>query len=176
MAAEDSRSDHIEAGFPGGGAGLVGGLPASRTWDPIPCAEWVKLSAACEKVVAVPVRRWCVRSARRCAVEWCRASPPVASAPPATEWLRVRVAGSSRRVRVRAVRGISLAESLSEAPAASATIVGVAAIGSAIGTAGFGRRFETIERQWASFRATEVNETGIVRHSGVKSWLIMPHT
>ena len=55
IAAEDSRRRSTLA-LASRAASLAwsASLPASRTWEPIPCADWVNLSAACEKVVAVP--------------------------------------------------------------------------------------------------------------------------
>ena len=55
IAAEDSRRRSTLA-LASRAASLAwsASLPASRTWEPMPCADWVNLSAACEKVVAVP--------------------------------------------------------------------------------------------------------------------------
>src|SRR5207247_7843631 len=55
IAADDSRRRSTLA-LASRAASLAwsASLPASRTWEPMPCADWVNLSAACEKVVAVP--------------------------------------------------------------------------------------------------------------------------
>ena len=57
MAAEDSRKRSTVA-LASWAAALAwsASLPASRTWEPMPSAEWVNLSAACEKTVAVELR------------------------------------------------------------------------------------------------------------------------
>ena len=95
MAAEDfAQPVDIGAGFAGGGGGLIGELAASRTWEPMPSAERVNLSAACENVVAVD----CAALVRpvRASVRWrmVESVVAVASAPPATE----RAARSSWRI------------------------------------------------------------------------------
>jgi hypothetical protein len=111
---------------------------ASRTWVPIPRAEWVTLSATCEKIVAVD----CAALVRpvRASVRWrmVESVAAVASAPPATEL----AARSSCRIMAPSSSSsssrISLAESLCEASAATA---GAAAGGSTAGAAGCGERF-----------------------------------
>ena len=86
IAAEDSRRRSTLA-LASRAAALAwsASLLASRTCAPMPCAEWVNLSAACEKVVAVV----CAALVRpvRASVRWrmVESVAAVASAPPATE-------------------------------------------------------------------------------------------
>jgi len=141
MAADDSRKrPTLRLASSAAALASSASLLASRTWDPMPCAEWVKLSAAREKVVAVP---WAALVCPVSALVRCRmveSVAAVASAPSATEWAArsscLIMAPSSSSSSSR----ISLAESLSET-AMSAAIVGVAATGVAVGATGSGRRF-----------------------------------
>ena len=107
IAADDSRRRSTLA-LASRAASLAwsASLPASRTWEPIPCADWVNLSAACEKVVAVPCAAL-VRSVRA-SVRWrmVESVAAVASAPPATElaarssWRIIAPSSSSSSSRI----------------------------------------------------------------------------
>ena len=110
MAADDPRErPTLEAGLPGGGAlaSSASFLLASRTWDRCLARNgW--LSAACEKVVAVPSAAVPVRpvSALVRLSNGAESVVAVASAPSATEWGRAfELPDHGRPVRVRAVRG-----------------------------------------------------------------------
>ena len=89
-------------------------LPASRTCAPMPCAEWVNLSAACENVVAVV----CAAVVRpvKASVRWrmVESVAAVASAPPATEL----AARSSWRIMPPSSSSKSSRISLAESPSA----------------------------------------------------------
>jgi hypothetical protein len=137
IAAEDSRRRSTLARASCAAAlAASASLPASRTWAPIPCADWVNFSAALAKVVAVAcaaLLRPVSASVRSRMVARVLA---VASAPPATD----RAARSSRRIMApssssRSSR-ISLAESPSEAATGSAIAWAVRTAGSGAGCSG----------------------------------------
>ena len=120
IAAEDSlRRSTLRLASRAAALASSASLLASRTCDPMPCAEWVNLSAASEKVVAVD----CAALVRpvSASVRWRMvvSVAAVASAPPATElaarssWRIMAPSSSSSSSR------ISLAESLSGAWGAS---------------------------------------------------------
>ena len=115
-------------------------LPAFRTCEPMPSAEWVNLSAAREKVLAVDCAALeCPVSA---SVRWRIVAKvaAVASAPPATDpaarssWRIIAPSSSSRSSR------ISLAESASEGVETSGAAAAAGTAGSMAAT-GSGTRF-----------------------------------
>jgi hypothetical protein len=140
MAAEDSlRRSTLALASRAASLARSASLPASRTCAPMPCAEWVNLSAACENVVAVV----CAALVRpvRASVRWrmvdsvaAVASAPLATEPAARSSWRI-MAPSSGSSSSR----ISLAESLSGEAAARAALAGT--LGSTAGAAGSGTRF-----------------------------------
>ena len=141
IAADDSRRRSTLA-LASRAASLAwsASLPASRTWAPIPCADWVNLSAACEKVVAVP----CAALVRfvRASVRWrmVESVAAVASAPPATEL----AARSSWRIIAPSSSSSSSRIALAESPSVLTASVAAEACGtlaSAAGAAGSGTRF-----------------------------------
>ena len=142
IAAEDSRRRSTLA-LASRAASLAwsASVAASRTWAPIPCADWVNLSAACENVVAVlcAAAVWPVRASVRCRMVESVAA--VASAPPATElaarssWRIIAPSSSSSSSRMALAESAS-AETVSTAPAAA-----VRGCSGTAGNTGSGTRF-----------------------------------
>ncbi len=141
MAADDSRSlSTLALASRAAALAWSASLPASRTCEPMPSADWVNLSATCEKVVAVVCAAlvWPVSAS----VRWRMVErvAAVASAPPATElaarssWRIMPPSSSSSSSRM------ALAESLSVLTAsATGAVAGTGC--STAGAAGFGTRF-----------------------------------
>ena len=154
IAAEDSRRRSTLA-LASRAASLAwsASLPASRTCEPMPCAEWVNLSAACEKVVAVRLRGAGA------------AGQGVGALADGGERRRGRLGAAGdrigraleladhrRRVRVPEVRGFPWpnrlrAERLSVAATAAGTL------GSTAGAAGSGTRFRNKPNAMVSLRS-----------------------
>ncbi|MEY9924456.1 hypothetical protein ABIF99_010771 [Bradyrhizobium japonicum] len=106
MAAEDSRRRSTLARASCAAAlASSASLPASRTCAPMPCADWVNLSAAWAKVEAVDCAAL-VRPVRASVRSRISASvAAVASRRRPLNWRRARAGGSWRRARVPAVPG-----------------------------------------------------------------------
>jgi len=117
-----------------------------RTWVPMPCAEWVNFSAACEKVDAV-VWAAVVAAGQRVGAmaDGGQRSPRSPRRRRRPNWPRVRAGGSCRQVRVPAVQGFPWPNRFSAlAVSVAATAAGGTApgfVGSTAGAVASGTRF-----------------------------------